>query len=114
MTETEFEQFEQIDNLMVSPVADIRPRVLGFNHFVVNAFVRDAVGVISVRGSGIEELSDDMIDEQGIGIGQCFPVLEDIAPVALVGHDGLTVFVLHAYVEEVPRSGGVTVTTAES
>ena len=93
---TEFQEFEQIDNLMISPIADIGPRVLGFNHFIVNAFVRDAVRVITVRSSCIQELSDNMIDEQGIGIGERFPVLEDIAPVTLICHYGFAVLVLHA------------------
>ena len=96
MLKTEFQKFEKIDNLMISPLAYIGPRVLRFNHFVVNAFVRDAVRVITVRGGCIQELSDNMIDEQGLGIGARFPVLEDIAPVTLICHYGFAVLVLHA------------------
>ena len=104
MVITELKQLEQVDNLMVSPITDVRPRVLGFNHLPVNTFVRDTIGIIPVCGGGIEELGDDMIDEKRVGNGERFPVLEYIPPVTLIRHDGIALLVLHADVEQVPRT----------
>ena len=111
---TDLQQFEQIDNLVVSPITDVRPRVLRLYHLPVNAVVGDTVGVIPVRRSRIEELGDDMIDKERIGERQRFPVLEYIAPVALIGHHRISLLVLHTDVKQVPRTRRITVATTES
>ena len=103
MVITEFQQFQEINNLMVSPIADIRPRVLRLNHFPVDAFIGNPIGVIAVRRSGVQEFGNDMIDKKRITERERFPVLEDIPPVALISYHRLSFFVLHANREEVPR-----------
>ena len=98
---------------MVSPITDVRPWVLGFDHLVVDSLVGDAVGVVAVCRGGVEEFRDDMVDEQRIAVRERFPVLEYIAPVTLVRHDRLAVLVLHTNAEQVPRTGGVSVPTTK-
>ena len=104
MLVTNLQQAQQIDDLMVSPIADVRPRVLRFDHFPVEALIRNAVGIIPVRSGRIEELRNDMINIERIGVRESFPVLEDIPPVALVSHYGLPVLVLHMDCEHIPGS----------
>ena len=55
-----------------------------------------------------------MVDIERIGDGQGFPVLKDVAPVALVGYNGLSLLVLHTYRKEIPRARRVAVPSSES
>ena len=99
---------------MVTPVAYIRPRVCGVFRLPVEACLGDAVGVISVCRSGIEELRNDMIGIERIGIREGFPVLEDVAPVTLVVEDGFSRYRVSGIdIELVPRTCRVTMTTTE-
>ena len=93
---TDLQQAEQIDDLMVTPVTDIRPRVLGFDHLVVQSLVGDAIGVVAVGRRGVEKLGNNMVDIERITVGEGFPVLEYVTPVALVSHHRLALLVLHA------------------
>ena len=86
---TEFEQAAEIDNLVVAPVADVRPRVLGLYHFPVYALRGNLIGVVAINSGGVEELRDDTVRIERIGQGECLPVLEDVAPVALISNDTL-------------------------
>ena len=78
------QQLLQVDNLMIAPIANIGPRVFRLWHLPLDAGAGDAIRIITVGGGGIEEFGDDARDVVGIGQGQRLPVLEDIAPVALV------------------------------
>ncbi len=104
MSLAELNEFAQVYDLMITPVADVRPRVIGVDDFPVNAFRGDAVRVVAVRGSGIEELGDDRVGVVGVRGAECLPVLEDIAPVALIRDERVALFVTHADVEAVPRT----------
>ena len=99
---------------MVPPITDVRPWILGFNHFVFYSFAGYLVRIVAVCGSGVEEFCNDMIDIKRVGNGQRFPVLEDIAPIALIGYNRIALFVLHTNIEQVPRPRRVTVTATES
>ena len=98
---------------MSSPITDVRPGVFGFDHFPLEAFIRDTVGVITVCRGRVEELGNDMIRIERIAVRECLPVLEDIAPVALIAYHRLTFLILHADREQVPGSRRITVTTTE-
>ena len=108
-----FEQLEQVDDLVVAPISDTGPRVMGLRHFPIDAPARDPVGVVAVRGRSIEEPRDHARGEAGERLGQGFPVLENVPPVALIiehpparripGGDG----------EAVPRPARVAVAPAE-
>ena len=110
---TEFKQFEQIDNLVVTPITNVRPWIFGFYHFPVNALVGNTVGVVTIYGGGIEELSDDGIDEVRIREGECFPVLEYISPVTLIGNDRLSLRIFDLYIKHIPWTRWVSVSSTE-
>ena len=50
-----FHQFQQVDYLVIPPVADIAPGVVGLDGLPINACAADAVGVVAVRRHGAQE-----------------------------------------------------------
>ena len=69
---------------MVSPITDIGPGILRLDHLPVNPILGDPVMVVAVCYGGIQEFVDHAVYILGIGMGQGFPVLEDIPPVSLI------------------------------
>ena len=111
--DAEFEQLQQVDDLVITPIADVAPGVVGFLDFPVNAFLGDSVRVIAINGGGVDELRDHVLDEVGIAERERLPVLENIAPIALVGEQALAEFVFQSDRELVPWATRVTMTPAE-
>ena len=107
------EQLQQVDDLVVAPVADVAPGIVGRHDFPVHAVTGDAVGIEAVHGRGVDELGDDAGQEPGEGRAQGFPVLEDVAPVALVVQRPVAVAVADADGEPVPGPAGVAVAPPE-
>ena len=62
---------------MVAPIADIRPRVFGFDDLPVDAFGGHFVWVIAIGCRCIEELGDDAIGEIWIGDNRIVRILPD-------------------------------------
>ena len=85
----------------------------GDDGFPVHAVAGEAVGVEAVHGRGVDELGDQARQEAREGRAQRLPVLEDVAPVALVVQCALAVAVAHADREAVPGPAGVAVAPAE-
>ena len=110
---TEFEQAAEVDNLVVAPVADVRPRVLRLYHLPVYALGGNLIGVVAINGGGVEELRDDTVRIERIGQGERLPVLEDVAPVALISNDTLAFGVVDTDVKQVPRARRVAVAAGE-
>ncbi len=81
----QFEQFQQVDDLVVPPVADIAPGILRILDLPIDAFLGDAIRIVAVHRRCIDELGDHVFDELRIAERQCLPVLEDVAPVSLIG-----------------------------
>ena len=78
------------------------------------AVLEHAVGVVPIEGGGVEELEDHPLDELRVGVDEGLPVLEDVAPVALVVEDlGAVVLVAEVDGEPVPRAARVAVAAAE-
>ena len=77
----ELEELEEVDDLVIAPVTNVGPGVVGLNRFPLKAILEDAVGVVPVEGGGVEELENHALDEFRVGVDQGFPVLEDVAPV---------------------------------
>ena len=107
------QQLLQIDDLVITPVADIAPRVVRLLDFPVDAFLGDPVRVVAVHRRRIDELGDDVFDKLGIAECQRLPVLENVAPVALVGQQPIAVFVFQFDGELVPGTTRVAVAAAE-
>ena len=74
------EQPMQIDDLMVTPVANAAPRVPGVDDFPVNALAGDAIGVVPVGGRSTAEDGDHVLQRIRERDGQTLPVLEDVRP----------------------------------
>ncbi len=85
-----------------------------FDRLPVEAVFNDPVGVVAVEGTRVQELEDHAFHELRIAVCECFPVLENIAPVALVVQDLRAVFfVVGVDGELIPRAAGVAVAAAE-
>ena len=106
-------QLLQVNDLVIAPVADIRPGIARLGNLPIDPVVGDAVGVVAIDGGGIQEGADHALDIFGVRIGQRFPVLEDIAPVALVIQLLRAVRLLDVDRKAVPRPAGVAVPAAE-
>ena len=110
----ELQEFEQIDDLVVAPVTNVGPRVVRFDGLPFETVFEHAVGVVSLKSGGVEELENHALNELGIGMDQRFPVLEDVAPVSLVIEDfRAVILVAEVDGEPVPRTAGVAVAAAE-
>ena len=108
------EQPEQVDQLVIAPVPDVRPRVVGLDGLPVDALVRDAVRVVAVGRGGVDERRDDALQVAGVRAAERLPVLEDVAPVALVPSLPVAVVRLDVDGEVVPGTAGVAVAAAEA
>ncbi len=108
-----FEQLFEIDDLVVAPITDIRPGVIGGGDFPFDAIAGDPVGVIAVHGGGIQEFADHLLDKLRIRPGQRLPVLENIPPVALVIQFLRSVRLFEIDREAVPGTAGVAVPAAK-
>ena len=109
----ELDEFGEIDNLMVAPIADVRPRIIRIDNLPIDTFGGDAVRVVAICRGCVEELSNDSVDVIGIRSRQSFPVLEDVTPVALIGDERLAFFVLDTDIEAVPRPRGIAMSARE-
>ena len=98
---------------MIAPVADVAPGVVRFLDFPVYAFLGDSIGVVSIHGRGINELGDYALNELWVAKCQGLPVLEDVAPVALVRKQVIARCVLEFYCELIPGPAGVSVAASE-
>ena len=79
-----FHQFQQIDDLMIAPVADIRPGIALFRNFPINPCATDAVRIVAIRRGGTQESIHGGFCKLREGVNQSFPILEDVAPVTSV------------------------------
>ena len=84
-----------------------------FDHLPVDAVAGDTIRVISIDRRGVDELRDHARQEGRKTAGQCFPVLEDIAPVACVVQGISSVVVAQDDGELVPWATRVTVAATE-
>ena len=107
------QELDQVDHLVVAPVADVRPRVRRLGHLPVDAGARDAVRVVPVGRRRVEEHRDHRLDVLRERPGQRLPVLEDVPPVALEVDARLTAGVGQGDRELVPRPARVAVPAAE-
>ena len=109
----ELEQLLQVNDLVIAPVADVTPRIIRVLDLPVDAFLGDAIRVVTVDRRRVDEFGDHALDEFGKAERQRFPVLEDVAPVALVGEERLALGVADANRELVPWPARVAVTAPE-
>ena len=108
------QQPEQIDDLVIAPVTDVTPRVMRVFDFPINARARDAIRIVAVRRGGVEENGEHGFEAERITLREAFPVLKNVAPVALIIVDRVPRFIARADGETIPRTARITVATAES
>ena len=109
----QFKKSTEVRDLVIAPVANIAPRVVGLRNFPVDAFSSDPVRIEAIKRGGIDELQNEMIHPTWVRQSQRFPVLENVTPIALVRQTTRTILVAHANVEHVPRPGGITMATSK-
>ncbi len=108
------EKLLQVNNLMVAPVADVRPRVIGLNGFPVKAVFSHPVGIVAIEGGSVQKLENHAGNKFGVRMRQRLPVLENIPPVSFVIQNfGAIGFVLNVDGKIVPGAAGVAVPAAE-
>src|ERR1039458_5100366 len=90
----ELEQPQEVDDLVVAPVADVGPGVVGIEHLPVETGTQEGVGVVPVSRRFIADLEDHALDAAGKRERQRLPILEDVTPVALVVEDPLAMLSL--------------------
>ena len=108
-----FQELQQIDDLVVAPVADVTPWIVRFIDLPVDSFPGNAIRVVSIHGRSVDELGDDVLDELREAESQRLPVLEDVPPVALVGQQWFAASILQPDRELVPRATRIAVTATE-
>ena len=84
ITRRDLQQLQEVNDLVVAPVPDVGPGIVRIEHLPVEAVAHDAVRIVAVGGGGVDELEDHALDVTGERQRQRFPVLEDVAPVALI------------------------------
>ena len=89
-------------------------RVAGLGYLPVYAVAGNAVGVVAIGRRGIEKYRYNTGQILGKAHAHGFPVLKDVAPVALIICAGRAVLVLRNDIEAVPRAGGVSVTARKA
>ena len=107
------QQLEQIDDLVIAPVADMCPWVGWINDLPINAVLGDAIGVVAIGGGGVGELADHAGRVAREGKREGFPVLEDVTPVALVIQNPRPVRIFRGDGEAIPRAARIAVPPAE-
>ena len=78
---------------MIAPVANVAPRVVGLRNFPIDAFSSDPIRIEAIKRGGVDELQNEMIHPARVRQPQCFPVLENVTPVALVRQTTRTILV---------------------
>ena len=83
----ELQEFQQVDDLVITPVPNVRPWVVRLNCFPIETVFNHAVRVITVKRSCVQEFVDHTLHKFRVRMCQCLPILEDITPVSLVIED---------------------------
>ncbi len=109
----QLEQFLQVNDLVIAPVADVAPGIVGLFDFPVDAFFGNPIGVVAVHRGSVDEFRDDALDKLRVTEGECFPVLENIAPVAFVGKQLVAVIVPEFDGELIPWPTWISVAATE-
>ena len=109
----DFHQFLQVNDLMVTPIADVCPRVMRFGELPFDPLTRNSIWVVSVGCGRVQERSDHAFDIFRVGISKRFPVLENVAPVALIVELARAVGLLHVDGKTIPGPARIAVTAAK-
>ena len=101
----EFQEFQQVDDLVITPVPNVRPWVVRLNCFPIETVFYHTVRVISVKRSCVQEFVDHTLHKFRVRMCQCLPVLENVTPVSLVIEDFFSRHLIASIDREfVPRS----------
>jgi len=109
----ELKELGEVDDLMISPISDVRPRIIWLNHFPIDSISRYAIGIVSVNSRGIDEFGNHTEREFRITECQGLPILKNVAPVALVIPRLLSQGIAGFNGEVIPWPTRVTVSSAE-
>ncbi len=110
----DLKKFLQVNNLVIAPIPDIRPRIIGLNGFPVEAVFGNPIWIVAIEGGSIQELENHTGNKFGIRMRQSFPVLKNIPPVTFVVQNFSTVcFIFNVYGKIIPRTARIAVPAAE-
>ncbi len=80
----DLQEFLQVDDLVVAPVANVSPGTARTWLFPLDPSAGHSIRVVSIGGRGADEAADHTLHVFGIAVGQCLPVLKDVAPIPLI------------------------------
>ena len=63
----QLEEFEQVNDLMVAPVANVGPGIVRIGCFPVDSKGGQAIRVIAIGSGCVEELADHAFDKARVG-----------------------------------------------
>ena len=98
---------------MVTPIAVVRPGICGIGPLPIEPLLRDSVGVVAICRRRINKTQDHRGQQVRIRKAEGFPILKDVAPVALESDPPLALGSSRPDVEEVPRPRRITMPPAE-
>ena len=108
-----FQQAQQVDQLVITPVTDVAPGVVRFGHLPLDAGAADAVGVVAVGRHCAQKGGDHRAGVVRLAGQQGLPVLKNVAPVALVVQHPLPSAVPYPDGKKVPGPARVAMAPAE-
>src|ERR1035437_3474623 len=102
MTLQDLQQLEQVNDLVIAPVANVRPRVMRINYLPINTIARDAIRIVAVRSGGVDKAADHAGGKTRKRNSQRLPVLKNVPPVPLVVQDPRTIGITRGNEKAIP------------
>ena len=82
---------------MITPVPEVRPRVMLIRYLPVNSGPRNAVGVKTVNCRCIHKYRNHTRDKARETVTQRLPVLEDVSPITFITAGRVALVIVHLY-----------------
>ena len=109
----QLQKLQQINNLVIAPVTNTCPGIVGLGFLPVDTGSGDSIGVVTIRSGRVNKLADHRFNIVRNRDTKSFPVLEDIAPVALKIQQLRTIVLFHLNREFIPGSRRVAMAAAK-
>ena len=82
---------------MITPVPEVRPRVMLVGHLPVNSGPRNTVGIKTVNCRCIHKYGNHTRDKARETVTQRLPVLEDVSPITFIIAGRAAFVIVHLY-----------------
>ena len=62
----ELKELQEVNDLVIPPIPDVRPRVIRLNGLPFKPILEDAVRIVTIKRCRVQELEDHPLDELGV------------------------------------------------